>query len=78
MGQGLWTGLSRIRKSHMMLSGVISRGCLESRCVFCAPKDLGTSWERLMGHIRVNNVRKDYHKLNKKGSLTHMGTKKAV
>ena len=37
------------------------------------PKGLGTSWGGSMGHIgdsldiRVNNVRRDYHKLNKKG-----------
>ena len=58
-----------------MLSGLISRGCLEYRCVFCASGrcGLGTSWGGSMGHtgdsldIRVNNVRRDYHKLNKKG-----------
>ena len=67
----------------MMLSGVISRGCLECRCVFCASGRYGLGlahtqrawapageapWEPGDSlHIRVNNVRRGYHKLNKKG-----------
>ena len=67
----------------MILSAVISRGCLECRCLLCKWKSvLGLprtqrTWvpagEAPMGHmgdsldIRVNNVRRDYDKLSKKG-----------